>query len=77
MTRIYAEAPFVLQLALRQEHRAICEQLLKLAAAGTIVLALPLIGLIEPLSTVRLRANKRNDLNNNWREEARQLSPYR
>lgn len=53
MTRIYAEAPFVWQLALRQEHSESCEQLLELASAGTIVLALPLVALIETLSTGR------------------------
>ena len=74
MTRIYAEAPFVLQLALRQEHSEFCKQLLDLASAGTIVLALPLIALIEPLSAMRLRASKRIDLRNSWRDEARQLS---
>jgi hypothetical protein len=74
VTCIYAEAPFVWQLALRQEHFQACEQLLELASAGTIVLALPLVALIETLGTVRLRSNKRNELNNSWREEARQLA---
>lgn len=73
MTCIYVEAPFVWQLALRQEDFQACEQLLELASAGTIVLALPLVALIETLGTVRLRSNKRNELNNSWREEARQL----
>jgi len=43
-------------------------------AAGAIVLALPLVALIEALGTVRLRTNKRKELNNSWREEARQLA---
>jgi ABC-type transporter Mla subunit MlaD len=72
--RVYAETPFVLQLALRQEHFETCKKLLDLASAGTIGLALPLVALIEPLSTMRLRASKRNELNDSWSEEARQLS---
>jgi len=35
---------------------------------------LPLVALIEALGTVRLRSNKRKELNNSWREEARQLA---
>lgn len=71
--RIYVEAPFLWQLALRQEHIEVCRQLLDLASAGTIELALPLTALIETLATLRLRSSKRDDLNNSWREEARQL----
>ena len=74
MIRVYAETPFVLQLALRQEHFEPCKQLLDLASSGTIVLALPLVALIEPLNTMRLRASKRNELQNSWSVEARQLS---
>lgn len=74
MIRVYAETPFVLQLALRQEHCEPCKQLLDLASARTIVLALPLVALIEPLSTMRVRASKRIQLQNSWSEEARQLS---
>jgi|SRR5882672_7323977 len=72
--RIYVEAPFVWQLALRQEYFAACRQLLDLASTGSLELALPLTAFIETLTTVRLRTNKRNDLKNSWREEARQLA---
>jgi hypothetical protein len=74
VTRIYVEAPFVWQLALRQEHAAACEQLLMLASSGAIVLALPLVALIETLNTVRVRTSKQSELNNSWRDAARQLA---
>lgn len=71
--RIYVEAPFLWQLALRHEYFEVCRQLLDLASAGMLELALPLTALIETLGTVRLRTHKRNELNNRWREEAKQL----
>ncbi|TMQ02507.1 MAG: hypothetical protein E6J91_51620 [Deltaproteobacteria bacterium] len=74
MIRLYAEAPFIWQLALRQEFFEPCQELLQLASAGTIELALPLTALVETLHTARLRSTKRNDLNNSWRDEARQLA---
>jgi hypothetical protein len=72
--RIFVETPFVLQLALRQEHAAFCTRLLDLADSGEIEIVVPLLALVEPLGTLRLRALKNIERNNRWRTEARDLA---
>jgi hypothetical protein len=72
--RIFVETPFVLQLALRQEHGAVCTKLLTLADTGEIELVVPLLALVEPLGTLRVRASKNIERNNGWRAEARELA---
>jgi hypothetical protein len=72
--RIFVETPFVLQLALRQEHAAICTRLLDLSDAGALELVVPLLALAEPLGTLRLRVSKNIERNNRWRAEARDLA---
>lgn len=74
MIRVYAESPFVLQLVLRQEHRATCDALVEIARVGTIELVLPVVAFIEPLGTLRLRASKRQESSNAWRAQARELA---
>lgn len=74
MIRLFVETPFVLQLALRQEQAGVCAQLLDLAESGALELVVPLLALVEPLGTFRLRTNKHRERNNRWREEARDLA---
>lgn len=74
MIRIFVETPFVLQLALRQEHSATCTRLLDLADAGEIELVVPLLALVEPLGTLRHRVSKNIERNNRWRGEAHDLA---
>ena len=69
MITVYAESPFVMQLALRQEHAVRCDALLGQAAKKTIDLALPIVALVEPLYTWRVRANDRLRLGNEWKRQ--------
>lgn len=45
---VYVESNFVLELVLEQAGRAACEELLRLAEAGRLTLALPALAMFEP-----------------------------
>lgn len=70
----YAETNFVLELVLEQEESEACEEILSLARAGTVALALPAYSLIEPVETLRRRHGRRIAL---ARESAEQLKLLR
>jgi hypothetical protein len=73
VTTIYVETPFVLQLALSQEYAGECSTLLNLASSKAVDLVVPLVALIEPFGTLRLRRGKRIEITRSWQEAARDL----
>jgi predicted nucleic acid-binding protein len=70
---VYVECPFVLQLALKQEHAEQCERIASAAAGGTFEIALPIVALVEPLYVQRGDVNERRKLASAWRTQANQL----
>jgi len=74
---VYAESNFVLELALLQEERESCEQILALADEGGIRLILPAYCLVEPFETLSRRRIHRDRLGTELDQELRQLSRSR
>lgn len=74
MITIYAESPYLLQIALRQEHSRACEDLLDRTDQRTIEIAVPIVALVEPLTTWRLRVSDRARVGEEWRKQARELA---
>ncbi len=58
MTVVYAESPFILQLALRQDQVAAWEKLLTKAIAGTLTLAIPAACWVEAYVAWRERRDR-------------------
>ena len=73
MITVYVECPFVLQLALKQEHAGPCERIASAAAVGAFEIALPIVALVEPLYVQRGDVNDRRRLASAWRAQANQL----
>lgn len=76
--RVYAETNFVLEIVLEQAECGACEELLNLAEQGTISLAIPAFGLVEPITTLRRRSGERSrvarEVESHVREIGRTLS---
>jgi hypothetical protein len=70
---VYAECPFVLQLALKQEHAEICERIANGAMGRAFELALPIVALVEPLYVQRGNFIERRRVADLWRVQATQL----
>lgn len=71
--RIYAESNFVLEIALLQEQRSSCQDLVELCAAGHAVLVLPALSLTEPYDTLSRRRLERRGLKQALDAQLRQL----
>jgi predicted nucleic acid-binding protein len=70
---VYVECPFVLQLALKQEHAEYCERIASAATGGAFEIALPIVALVGPLYVQRGDLNERRKLASAWRAQANQL----
>lgn len=76
---VYAESNFVLELAFRQEECESCEEVVKLAEAGRIRLALPAYCVGEPYERMVRRDRQRRDVHRRLTDELRELgrsAPY-
>jgi len=70
---LYVECPFVLQLALKQEHAEACERIVNGVAGGAFEIALPIVALVEPLYVQRGNFNERREVVRLWRQQVAQL----
>lgn len=70
---VYVETNFVLELVLRQEQHASCEELLALAQGQSLELAFPGFSLLEPYHTLRRRERSRVRLKEELTGEIGQL----
>lgn len=59
---VYVETNFVLELALVQEQRGSCEEILDLTETGSVALVIPAYSLVEPYDTLVRRHRQRKDL---------------
>jgi len=76
---VYVESNFILELAYLQEQHASCEELLALAQARKVLLALPAFSVTEARSSSPRRADRRRKFHDRLRRELRELSrsqPY-
>ena len=71
---VYTESNFVLELALAQEQSASCADLLQLAQARQIQLAIPGFCLAEPQATLHRRKWERGRLEQRLKEELAQIA---
>ena len=71
---IYVETNFVLELALDQEQRESCEQILSLCEEGEAQLVIPAYSLAEPYETLTRRHVKRKQMKTDLDQEVRQLT---
>lgn len=71
--RVYAESNFVLEIVLEQEQHQACEEMVRLAAAKSIELALPAFALLEPYQTIVRRKNEGKALHDGLGRSALQL----
>lgn len=60
--RIFVEANFLIELALKQEESGPCEELFALAESGVVRLIVPAFSLVEATATVRRRVREREGL---------------
>lgn len=72
--RAYVESNFVLELVLEQEQHHACEELIRLAEAGTIELVIPALGLIEPYMTLYRRHRELEEVARTVQKHLRQLA---
>ena len=59
---VYVESNFILEQALEQEQCESCEQLIQIAAAGSIRLVIPAFSLAEPHIALLRKGNERSRL---------------
>jgi hypothetical protein len=77
---VYVESNFVLEQALEQEQCESCEQLVKLASAGSIRLLIPAFSLAEPHIALQRKGNERSRLSAELQKHLSELGrsrPYR
>jgi hypothetical protein len=70
---VYVESNFVLELALEQEQQESCEQLVKLASAGSVRLMVPAFSLAEPHDALISRDKPRRKLGNELKSHLDEL----
>lgn len=70
--RVYVETNFILELAYEQEQVESCEELLQLAEAGDLRLAIPAFCFIEPMDKLRRDREKHRQLADGFRQEFRE-----
>lgn len=77
---VYVESNFVLEQALEQEQYESCEELIRIAAAGSIRLVVPAFSLAEPHIALMRRGNERTRLSAELQKQLSELGrskPYR
>jgi hypothetical protein len=77
---VYVESNFVLEQALEQEQCESCEELLRIAATGSIRLVIPAFSLAEPHITLMHKQNERSRLSAELQKQLSELGrskPYR
>jgi predicted nucleic acid-binding protein len=77
---VYVETNFILELALVQDEREACEQILDACESGPAALVLPAFCLAESYEMLGRRAKKRRRIESDLKEELRQLErsvPYK
>lgn len=70
---VYVESNFVLELALEQEQHESCEQLIRLASAGSVNLWVPAFSLAEPHDALISRDKSRRKLSNDLKPHLDEL----
>ena len=71
---IYVETNFVLELALEQEHRGSCEQILSLCGEGKAKLIIPAYSFAEPYETLKRNHEERKRLKKVLDRQVQQLT---
>jgi predicted nucleic acid-binding protein len=71
--RVYVETNFVIEVVLEQAESRACEELVGLAENGTISLAIPAFGLVEPIATLRRRQSERRQLAGDVEKAVREI----
>jgi predicted nucleic acid-binding protein len=77
---VYVESNFILEQALEQEQCESCEQLIQIAAAGSIRLVIPAFSLAEPHIALLRKGNERSRLSAELQRHLSELGrsrPYR
>jgi hypothetical protein len=77
---VYVESNFVLEQALEQEQHDSCEELIRIAASGSICLVVPAFSLAEPHITLMHRGSERTKLSAELQKQLSELGrskPYR
>jgi len=77
---VYVESNFVLEQALEQEQCESCEELVRIAASGSIHLVIPAFSLAEPHITLMRKGNERTRLSTELQKQLSELGrskPYR
>jgi len=71
---VYVETNFILELAYRQERAESCDEILKMAAAREITLALPAFSAAEARVTWQRRVFERENFHEQLRKQIREVS---
>jgi predicted nucleic acid-binding protein len=71
---VYVESNFVLELSLRQEDHAACQEILSLCESGGARLVIPAYCLMEPYETLGRRQAHRRDLKSTLDQQFRQIA---
>lgn len=71
---VYVESNFVLELSLRQEDHAACQEILSLCESGMARLVVPAYCLMEPYETLGRRQSDRRDLKSTLDRQFRQIA---
>lgn len=71
---VYVETNFVLELALAQEQRGSCEELLRLGEEGRVRILLPAYSLAEPYETLKRRRQSRSHVSGLLERETGELA---
>jgi len=74
---VYVESNFVLEQALEQEQCESCEELLRLASAGSIRLVVPAFSLAEPHIALMRRESERSRLRSELQRNSRKTAAAR
>lgn len=77
---VYVESNFVLEQALEQEQCESCEEIIRIATAGSIHLVVPAFSLAEPHITLMRKGNERSRLSAELQKQLSELGrskPYR
>ena len=77
---VYAEANFVLELALQQEQHEACEHIVDLCSTKRISLIVPAYSIAEPYKTIVRRGKQRKRFNVEFNQVTREITrsePYK
>jgi predicted nucleic acid-binding protein len=71
--RVYVETNFILEMAFEQEQSAACDEILQLAEANAIRLAIPAFCFTEPHGRLRRQSHERGELQKKLAREQREF----